>query len=189
MGKWYALALLLWGAFCVADCRKEIVRAIPGVLESNDEKIRIVEKFIGSIVHRRIQDYHDAEDVTQEVLLVLGTRKSPPSHPIQWLRTIIRHKVSDYYFDRSLQKRDYRRTYLWREDLPSTFPWADEVELRVLVGLFPLPLRRTLELKMEGHSMREITVILNRSLGMVFRSFQEMKHVMKHVWEQKQGAE
>lgn len=73
-----------------------------------------------SSIHSKIQNFHDAEDITQEVFLRFYNKIDEVENPRRWLFGTLRNVVLDYYKSKDKKKRDVDIESIF-EDLSLSF--------------------------------------------------------------------
>jgi RNA polymerase sigma-70 factor (ECF subfamily) len=143
-----------------AELKALMVRSLSGDGAAYAELLRKLQPFLRAYYARRLGRAADAEDLLQETLIAMHTRRATydPSRPFTaWVHAIARYKLIDHY------RRTRRRAEEPLDDPDLLFSSEDtnavEVQLDVvrLLGQLPEKTRRLIrDAKIEGFSTAQI---------------------------------
>ncbi|MCQ4637089.1 sigma-70 family RNA polymerase sigma factor [Anaerovorax odorimutans] len=131
-----------------------------------------------------LKNVHDAEDIAQEVFLVL-LQKEPrienEAHLKAWLLRVAANKCKNYL------KSGWNRS---REPLPDNLEYLEEKESQVLSAVLSLEIKYRVPIYLyyyEGYSMKEIAGILysrSATIGTrLARGREQLGRILREEWE------
>ncbi|MEJ0026234.1 MAG: sigma-70 family RNA polymerase sigma factor [Rhizomicrobium sp.] len=142
-----------------AELKALMVRSLAGDGAAYRELLRKLQGFLRAYYARRVGRAAEAEDLLQETLIAMHTRRQTydPSRPFTaWVYAIARYKLIDYF------RRTKRRAEDPLDDTDTLFSSADaqaaeaHLDVERLLGRLPEKTRRLIrDVKIEGLSTAE----------------------------------
>jgi len=167
-----------------------------------DEEISTIRRILHELTATRILNSNDAEDIVQDTLLTMVSKRSQvvlEKGPLAWGMGILRNKVGNYY------RKDRRRSIYQKTDmrvksaLPNTKSVSPEMELRCrelqkiidsALAKLPNTQRQAMELLIAGLNPSEIVSYLEpeRYQSIINRLYRGRREIVRELARYGYGA-